>query len=236
MNAYNKSEQGNIVMHTFEASGLGKAPFKYITPSKIEAANAGQTFFCNHCGTIIQNRHFIKSDDGKVSIVGVDCLEKTGDEGLVAGELRQRKELRNKARAEKQAKSWAETQEKERKIFNGLTRNELCDQIEAEVKQFKISIRTEIEESEVLDSLNSGNFADDMKESALKLQPYSPGQLSIIKKIYTKFVTGARANSKAYNEAKGAAFTVVDAFQERLISASEHLEKMNAKRIEVLTA
>lgn len=85
-------------MHTFELSGLGKAPFKVVKPTAKQNLEHGQVFFCEHCGTTIKNRHFIKSADGKLSVVGIDCLKKTGDQGLLDGERRIRKEQRDLAR------------------------------------------------------------------------------------------------------------------------------------------
>ena len=75
--------------HTFELSGLGKAPFRVVQP-KQHASELGGVFWCQHCGTTIIHRHFVQSSDGKVSVVGIDCLKKTGDIGLVDGVKRPR--------------------------------------------------------------------------------------------------------------------------------------------------
>lgn len=106
-------------MHVFEISGLGKAPFSLSKPDE-----TNECFFCEHCGTILKNRYFIKSSDGKVSVVGVDCLNKTGDRGLidsVKAEKRKKKEkdrlsnIENKI--EERKKEISRNSEKQEKKF-----------------------------------------------------------------------------------------------------------------------
>lgn len=88
-----------INSHVFEIAGLGKAPFKFVGFQSLGAdgpdgmrlmASIGgcETFTtpggtCAYCGTCIINAFDILSADGKRFHVGIDCLKKTGDRGLV---------------------------------------------------------------------------------------------------------------------------------------------------------
>ena len=87
-------------VHTFERSGLGKAPFRYVgqiwqdiaygevvlnraewDATGIRASTKpGGT--CDYCGAYILNMFQIESADGKRFKVGSDCVLKTGDAGL----------------------------------------------------------------------------------------------------------------------------------------------------------
>lgn len=100
-------------MHTFELSGLGKAPFNIVNPQG-HAFNKGEIFWCKHCGTQIKNRHFIKSQDGVVSIVGIDCLSKTGDQGLIDGQRRLKRELKHEQEEKVRMQVQAEREEEQR--------------------------------------------------------------------------------------------------------------------------
>src|SRR5690606_32284281 len=66
-----------------EQSGLGKAPFRYVGQPGKDATDKAGIFWCEHCGTTLKHRHFVRSSDGVLSIVGIDCLNKTGDAGLI---------------------------------------------------------------------------------------------------------------------------------------------------------
>ena len=91
------------MMHTFEMSGLGRSPFKLIgTPGSKMLRGYGQLFCCQHCGTILQHQWLVESSDGVMSVVGVDCVKKTGDAGLWDGVLRHRREVNSETRTSKQ--------------------------------------------------------------------------------------------------------------------------------------
>lgn len=81
------------MVHAFEASGLGKAPFTYHgtehrvgpikqldangNPTGVEFGAPGQPMgTCDHCGLGIAYLCHIKSADGKRSVVGTTCIEK----------------------------------------------------------------------------------------------------------------------------------------------------------------
>jgi hypothetical protein len=98
--------------HVFETAGLGRAPFRYlgcfvsVGPIKLadgsEVGAPGQPMgTCSYCGAGIKNCCRIKSSDGIVSIVGCDCVAKTGDKGL-------------KALVQKQVNVWSKEREQGR--------------------------------------------------------------------------------------------------------------------------
>lgn len=99
----------NDTQHVFETAGLGKAPFRYlgcfvsVGPIKLadgsEVGAPGQPMgTCAYCGAGIKNCCKIKSADGIVSIVGCDCVAKTGDAGL-------------KSLVKKQVSAWSKDRE-----------------------------------------------------------------------------------------------------------------------------
>ena len=63
------------MIHAFEESGLGKAPFEFVNLFMRETN-------CQHCGTPILYNCVIEDVNGKQFIVGNVCVHKTGDEGL----------------------------------------------------------------------------------------------------------------------------------------------------------
>ena len=84
--------------HRFETAGLGKAPFRYagfyesrgpirrtLPCGVVEEIGApGQPMgTCDFCGQAIAICCVINSADGKQFVVGSDCVEKTGDRGIV---------------------------------------------------------------------------------------------------------------------------------------------------------
>jgi len=82
-NAYTDKEIGK---HVFELAGLGLAPFNFVGMiEKIfkagDQVKAGGT--CAFCGTGIRFCCRIESADGKSFIVGTDCVNKTGDKGII---------------------------------------------------------------------------------------------------------------------------------------------------------
>lgn len=83
-------ETNATAAHPFTRAGLGAAPFRYLGERAQTIAygqrvilevdgyqvttKAGGT--CAYCGTFIVNMHNVRSADGKVFHVGIDCLEK----------------------------------------------------------------------------------------------------------------------------------------------------------------
>lgn len=63
-------------IHCFEEAGLGKAPFH------LHHVTVGNTH-CQYCGTPILYQFHIEGSDGSLFYVGSDCVQKTGDIGLI---------------------------------------------------------------------------------------------------------------------------------------------------------
>jgi len=90
-----------IKIHTFEAHGLGKAPFSVVGYYSIPSASLGEhnptaynnalaamppefgCGICAFCGAALVHNCLIKSADGKTFSVGSDCVLKTGDMGMI---------------------------------------------------------------------------------------------------------------------------------------------------------
>lgn len=84
-------------VHKFESAGLGKAPFRCVGVSEergprtvnmngvaVQVGAPGQPMgTCAYCGQGIAYCYQIQSADGKRFIVGSDCVEKTGDNGMI---------------------------------------------------------------------------------------------------------------------------------------------------------
>jgi len=63
-------------VHMFEASGLGKAPYKFTYYDDLKGT-------CQYCGHNLHYRFWLNSADGKTFHVGSDCVLRSGDEGLI---------------------------------------------------------------------------------------------------------------------------------------------------------
>jgi hypothetical protein len=97
--------------HQFERVGLGKAPFRVTGYAKHAyqaipgdpscPVQAGTS--CHYCGTGCMYVANIESADGKKFHVGMDCVAKTGDGGLLA-EIKSSPEYRAMQRAKRHAK------------------------------------------------------------------------------------------------------------------------------------
>jgi hypothetical protein len=95
-------------LHPFERRGLGKAPFKFIGMKHQEIAYGGAVIgaiggvavitkpggTCDACGTYIVDMYRIQSADGKISVVGCDCILKLAreDNRLVSDVAKAKKE------------------------------------------------------------------------------------------------------------------------------------------------
>ena len=96
------------IYHKFEKAGLGKAPFrvvgfeqKYYQAHPDAPMQPGAA--CDYCATGIVDTFWIKGVDGKVFKVGSDCVNKTGDKGLVNVVKRQINAIRTAARHKREA-------------------------------------------------------------------------------------------------------------------------------------
>lgn len=95
--------------HVFEKAGLGTAPFRFcgitvdIGPHRyvdksgvmVEVGAPGQPMgTCAYCSTGIAYLHHIKSANGRSFVVGSECVQKTGDRGLIKAANHHRTEMR----------------------------------------------------------------------------------------------------------------------------------------------
>jgi hypothetical protein len=102
--------------HLFERAGMGKAPFRCVSYVCRDGS-------CNYCGTPNKYAAVIESADGKRHEVGMDCAEKIGDAGLVAG-IKNSAEYREFQRAKRHAKDEAVTAELPALIAQAKAKNE----------------------------------------------------------------------------------------------------------------
>lgn len=217
--------------HTFTLSGLGEAPFKAVQP-KINAMDAvAGVFWCEHCGTALKNRHFVKSACGKISIVGIDCLRKTGDEGLIDGVKRFLREQRHAEQETARMAAFAKKEDEQREANGGRSDNEMLIDLNVELERLSAEFREVSTESSVLAMLGDSMFEQDMSHYFYLLRPFSTGQLRVLKEIVTKKTTGSRKNSKAYKAGYDAAAAIVEQAQEML--EGYHL-KLEGIRKEIL--
>lgn len=229
MAVINKNDTNNV-KHTFELSGLGKPPFEVVHP-KQNALDKGHTFWCEHCGTILKNRHFIKSSDGIISIVGIDCLKKTGDAGLIDGVKRLAREQRAQERENQVEFAQKQRLLKERETNNGLSNAELASTIQCEIENRRQAFIEDNEDNAIIKSFTKIGFEKAMVLQFYSIEPYTHGQLSAIKKVYTKKVSKARLNSKRYKEAFVACSTLADDLQQKLMLEYDEIRRLREKII-----
>ncbi|MFK8773342.1 hypothetical protein [Aeromonas caviae] len=181
--------------HTFEMSGLGKAPFKAIAPCP---GSKDGVFWCEHCGTGLTHRYYIKSADGIISIVGIDCLKKTGDIGLLEGTKRLIKQAQSEQReAERTAKAVA-AEAAERAANNGKTFAEMAEELEGKMSEMSDSYISRIYDHKVLQALKGTDFGQSMTAIAYDAGEFTPRMQEVIADIVAKQLSGARKGTKAY--------------------------------------
>ncbi|EKP0310038.1 hypothetical protein JE959_000009 [Aeromonas veronii] len=181
--------------HTFEISGLGKAPFKAIPPCP--EAKTG-VFWCEHCGTALTHRHYIKSADGIVSIVGIDCLNKTGDSGLIEGTKRLIKQIRSDKREADRIVMVEKAEASERAANNGRTYAEMAEELDGKISEMIDSYIGNIYDNKVLLAIKGTGFGQSMIAIAYDAGEYTPRMKDAITDIVAKQLSGARKGSKAY--------------------------------------
>ena len=202
-----ESRGEQVMTHTFTLSGLGESPFQVCSPAD-PAAVANTAFFCEHCGRMLRNRYFVKSADGRVSVVGVDCVQRTGDAGLIAGVKRLQKRQRDEAREASRQQLQQARRAEERSMFGGKTLQELIDELDEKGRAIKQAARDEVVDLPVAITLmrSNGTFGNNMVERACELESFSDGMISAMRDIVARELSkGARRNSKAYEQAKSAA-------------------------------
>lgn len=163
---------------------------------------------CDHCGTGILH-HFIIEDEEKTQFsVGSSCIDKLGQHELVTAaekmekdrQLKLRQKRSEKKREEKYAKYEFELEE-QRKKNGGLTDEEVLSE---ERKQRELDNENKyLDISKPIVSLlekAGGNFCQDMAISLRNGSMPSAGAKRIVIEVMAKQESGARKNSKAYNE------------------------------------
>lgn len=104
-----------VGQHVFERAGLGIAPFRFVgfSTMKYQAcpdAPVQPGTSCDYCGTGIMYVCQIKSADGRTFKVGCDCVNKTGEAGLIKA-YKQSAEYRKHQRDLRRAKAAVKFQE-----------------------------------------------------------------------------------------------------------------------------
>ncbi len=188
-------------MHSFEMSGMGKPPFRYHIPERPDLLAVPA---CEHCGRTISNINHVISSDGVVSMVGTDCLKKSGDEGLIAGHKRHLREIRAQQREDDRMKRIAKKESRERQDNNGKTLAEIAqdkaEYHETEAQRIHAQMLEFVDNNPLLAHCNkTQGFCKAMVLNALTNSPLSKGMSSALVKVEAKRLSGARANSKAFN-------------------------------------
>lgn len=221
-------------MHTFEQSGLGKAPFSAV--NEVEAKDHVEgVFYCEHCGTVIKNRYFVKSADGRFSVVGVDCLKKTGDAGLLAGVKRIRLAALSEAREAARVAALAEREALEVQQY-GKTLHQLESERLEQINALKSSLLAQAREfvstNPLLIHLSSSghDFNAAVISHVLSLEPMSAGMIRVLRDIETKRLSdGARKGSKrfisSYSQAEANVRDVVDFVKQRIQELDDEHKK-----------
>lgn len=219
--------------HVFTLSGLGQSPFYLHNPVGQEIADTTGVFFCEHCGTVLKNRHFIKSSDGKVSVVGIDCLNKSGDNGLIDSFKEQQRKAKQEARINHIEAKQAEHKTREIARF-GETVEVLVGNLNKEAEVLTAEIENELEVSAVGGILSKSNFGQSMMRNMVRGEKLSENMIAIIKEIITKDMSGSKKNSKAYKEAIPIAEQMFDDLMKSIGVKSEKVAELKSKRIELL--
>lgn len=214
-------------------SGLGEAPFSYCSPSHTLAIN-NIAFFCEHCGTMLKNRYFVMSSDGKVSVVGIDCLRKTGDKGLIAATNEAINDDKFRARNIARQVIMNIKFDKERELFNGKTKDEACCELLSLSSKAEDEGIDRVDELAVTSFLSRSNFGISMLELAIGQSELTKGMINSMIDICAKGLSHSRKNSTAYKSSLPKASALV---KELTIFSSEQTAKLvllRDKRIEII--
>lgn len=187
--------------HAFTQSGLGESPFKICSWNNPGALKNG-SFFCEHCGRMLKNRFFVKSADGRVSVVGIDCLKKTDDVELFESAKNERKEVKEANKKLVLELKMTEKESRERNALDGFTKSEYIELLMRELTKQKELMENEIDSNDSIDLISgSSPFVDDVlyKCSTCTL-PTTP-VINVLVDILTKKISGARKNSVKYKAA-----------------------------------
>lgn len=211
-------------IHEFEAAGLGKAPFKFLFIYKIPSSSLAEANpdaynaalrempkgcgcgTCQFCGRAIMFNCIIESSDGKRFAVGTECVNKTGDRGLIKKvTMAARKLAREKREANAEAKRliWLAEREKEREVERlangGLTNEEMEKLIRQNRKEKRIYLLAPL--ADKLDNGKGGfrgGVAYEMRNDGRL--PYGRG-IEIMVDIIAKEAAGGKKKGDEYERA-----------------------------------
>jgi hypothetical protein len=169
-------------VHRFEAAGLGKAPFEVesFQICKYQACQGAPIqpgASCDFCGTGIMLVYVIRSADNRRFKVGCDCVEKTGDAGLINAVRRQRaahtKEL-TVARRERARAAKRRTREQAARARRARTRRDACTFAREHglIDAFRVAVRG-----------SKRALARDLLQRLLAMGTLSPAQVRLVQTL-----------------------------------------------------
>lgn len=215
--------------HTFEMSGLGKAPFKLVSPPK-DLSDYASLFWCEHCGTQIINRYFVKSSDNRISVVGIDCAHKTGDQGIIEAINRQKREIAAAKREAERTLARAKNDDRERAKFNGQTIADLQRLAAQKVDELGSNLAANLEsEHPIITEMKGYGFIKSIQLQAYCGHSLTQAQLSVSCEILAKQRSGAKKKSKAYNEAHELVSTELGKLQEALLLHEAKIDQIRSE-------
>lgn len=222
-------------VHVFTMSGLGNAPFYLHNPVGNEMAEVSGVFFCEHCGTVLKNRHFIKSSDGKVSVVGIDCLNKTGDSGLIDAVKAEKRKAKEEQRHAKIDEKIAEHRSKEIEKY-GKPVEEIVNEIESDISTIKEKIKELTEDNTIVEELSKSNFGIAMITNIEKGDYLSESMIVVIKEIIAKKMSQSKKGSKRYKEIYPQAEKTVNDFMDSVNKKIDEIKTLKEKRLTILNS
>lgn len=222
-----------LATHAFTLSGLGQSPFSHCSASH-ELATKNVAFFCEHCGTILKNRHFVMSSDGKVSVVGIDCLRKTDDSGLIAATNQAIKEANALERHQAKQILIDGRLNNERQHFKGKTKVEACTEILSQVSKAEDKVIEQIDDLDITYYLAQSGFGTSMIELAAGKNDYSQGMLNTMLEICAKCLSKSRKNSAAYKASLPKANDLVKELNTISSKQTITLNNLFQKRIDII--
>lgn len=182
-------------IHVFEAAGLGLAPFRLVDIWKSHAT-------CDYCGTGILWNCIVESADGRQFRVGRECVNKTGDAGMIKRMTDIEKSIKkaeNRAKSAERCKARVEAS-RAREAARKASEASYEDAVKPLKKQLLKYHRPIIL---VLDEIKSSGFAEDIAGSLRNefrpLDGFTANQLDYMRHLYAK--SFGRTNSKKYIKA-----------------------------------
>ena len=235
LHCINNNNNKNIMTkteHRFERSGLGIAPFRYVAtvsipspslaeqnPSAYElkmrqVASINKHFgisigACYHCGMPLVHNVIIRDSEGKHSVIGCDCAQHIGDQGLANRAKVEKNRIARKQNAERKAakrEAWLnqvcgngetnrERMEREARELRERWELEKAEAAEREERELKASIESR-GVNHIYDALiaSDNGFHHSLAEQ-LGRRSLSPRQAEFVCKFW--FPTGRRNKKNA---------------------------------------